>query len=181
MGFGHRVYKNFDPRAKILEQTADKVLAKLGVDDPLLDIAEELASIALTDEYFLERKLYPNVDFYCGIIMRAIGIPLNMFTVMFAIGRDARLDRPLERALPRPDRRIGRPRQIYTGPTQRDYVPIDKPGVSRSGSTSATSLGMRGERASGCDVTTRAPRASAARGRLRRGSARCRTWPTGRR
>ena len=95
MGFGHRVYKNFDPRAKILEKTAQKLLATLGVSDPLLDIAEELAAIALTDEYFLERKLYPNVDFYSGIILRAIGIPLNMFTVMFSIGRVPGLDRPL--------------------------------------------------------------------------------------
>lgn len=125
MGFGHRVYKNFDPRAKILEQTAEKLLATLGVADPLLEIAEELASIALTDEYFLERKLYPNVDFYSGIILRAIGIPLNMFTVMFSIGRVPGWIARWYELYRDPDRRIGRPRQIYTGPSRRKYVPIE--------------------------------------------------------
>jgi len=126
MGFGHRVYKNFDPRAKILEQSAKKVLPKLGVDDPLLDIAEQLKEIALADEYFIERKLYPNVDFFSGILMRAIGIPLNMFTVMFAIGRMPGWIAHWYEVFSDPRSRINRPRQIYTGPTQRDFVPIDK-------------------------------------------------------
>ena len=126
MGFGHRVYKNFDPRAKILEQTALKLLGTLGVSDPLLEIAEELAAIALTDDYFLERKLYPNVDFYSGIILRAIGIPLNMFTVMFSIGRIPGWIAHWYELYRDPGRRIGRPRQIYTGPTRRAYVPVDK-------------------------------------------------------
>jgi len=125
MGFGHRVYKNFDPRAKILKKTAEDLLSTLGVADPLLDIAEELASIALTDDYFLERKLYPNVDFYSGIILRAIGIPLNMFTVMFSIGRIPGWIAHWYELYRDPDRRIGRPRQIYTGPTRRIYVPVE--------------------------------------------------------
>ena len=125
MGFGHRVYKNFDPRAKILEKTAEGLLSTLGVADPLLDIAEELASIALTDEYFLERKLYPNVDFYSGIILRAIGIPVNMFTVMFSIGRIPGWIAHWYELYRDPDRRIGLPRQLYTGPTRRKYVPVE--------------------------------------------------------
>ena len=130
MGFGHRVYKNFDPRARILEQTAQNLLATLGVPDPLLEIAEELASIALTDDYFLERKLYPNVDFYSGIILRAIGIPLNMFTVMFSIGRIPGWIAHWYELYREPARRIGRPRQVYTGPTKRPYVAIDERGAS---------------------------------------------------
>jgi citrate synthase len=125
MGFGHRVYKNFDPRAKILEKTAEGLLSTLGVVDPLLEIAEELASIALTDEYFLERKLYPNIDFYSGIILRAIGIPLNMYTVMFSIGRIPGWIAHWYELYRDPDRRIGRPRQVYTGPTRRKYVPVE--------------------------------------------------------
>jgi citrate synthase len=126
MGFGHRVYKNFDPRANILRAACDKLLAKLGIEDPLLQIAKELEEAALKDPYFIERKLYPNVDFYSGILYRAIGIPTNMFTVMFALGRlpgwiahyrELNLD---------PDFKIGRPRQIYTGETQRHYVPVEK-------------------------------------------------------
>jgi citrate synthase len=124
MGFGHRVYKHFDPRARILEQTAQKLLATLGVADPLLEIAEELAAIALTDQYFLERKLYPNVDFYSGIILRAIGIPLNMVTVMFSIGRIPGWIAHWYELYRDPRRRIGRPRQIYTGPARRGYVPL---------------------------------------------------------
>ncbi len=96
MGFGHRVYKNFDPRAKIIKAAADKILAKIGVNDPLLDIAKQLEEAALKDPYFVERKLYPNVDFYSGIIYRALGFPTNMFTVLFALGPPPRLDRPLE-------------------------------------------------------------------------------------
>ncbi|MDG3002950.1 citrate synthase [Paludisphaera mucosa] len=124
MGFGHRVYKNFDPRAKILEQTCSELFDTLGVSDPLLDIARELAAIALTDDYFLERRLYPNVDFYSGIILRALGIPLNMFTVMFSIGRVPGWIAHWYELYRDPDRRICRPRQIYTGSGKREYVPI---------------------------------------------------------
>jgi len=125
MGFGHRVYKNFDPRAKIIKKAADEVLASLGVDDPILQIAKELEEAALVDEYFVSRKLYPNVDFYSGIIYRALGIPTEMFTVMFAIGRlpgwiaqwkEMRINKEP----------IGRPRQVYVGHPLRDFVPMDK-------------------------------------------------------
>jgi citrate synthase len=128
MGFGHRVYKSFDPRAAIIKQSCDKVLAKLGVQDPLLDLAKQLEEVALHDEYFVKRNLYPNVDFYSGIIMKAIGIPLNMFTVMFAIGRMPGWIANWREVHQDPKGRIYRPRQIYTGPTQRDYVPKDKRG-----------------------------------------------------
>ncbi len=121
MGFGHRVYKNFDPRAKIIKEACDKVLKKLGRKDPLLDIAKELEQAALKDSYFVERKLYPNVDFYSGIIMRAIGIPLNMFTVIFAIGRMPGWIANWKEVHESPQARIYRPRQIYTGPTQQSY------------------------------------------------------------
>ncbi|MGD8453427.1 MAG: citrate synthase [Phycisphaerae bacterium] len=124
MGFGHRVYKNFDPRAQIIKRSADKVLAKLGIKDPLLEIAIKLEETALKDEYFVERKLYPNVDFYSGIIMRAIGIPLNMFTVMFAIGRMPGWIANWREVHLSPRARIYRPRQIYNGPTERHYVPL---------------------------------------------------------
>lgn len=124
-GFGHRVYKNFDPRAKIIKKAADDVLNKLGVNDPVLDIAKQLEKAALEDEYFVKRKLYPNVDFYSGIIYRALGIPTNMFTVMFAIGRlpgwIAQWKEMIANKEP-----IGRPRQIYTGPVLRDFVPMEK-------------------------------------------------------
>lgn len=126
MGFGHRVYKNFDPRAKILKEQCDKVLTKLGIDDPLLSIAKELEQEALKDPYFAERKLYPNVDFYSGIILRAIGIPINMFTVMFAIGRMPGWIAHWREMHMTPGGRISRPRQIYTGETQRSYVPIEQ-------------------------------------------------------
>ncbi len=125
MGFGHRVYKNFDPRAKIIKEACHALLGKLGTDDPLLELAMRLEEVALRDEYFIERKLYPNVDYYSGIIMRAVGIPTNMFTVMFAIGRlpgwiahwrEVRVGAA----------RIDRPRQIYTGAGQRDFVPVEK-------------------------------------------------------
>jgi citrate synthase len=124
MGFGHRVYKNFDPRARILKKAADEVLEELGINDPLLEIAKNLEQIALEDPYFIERKLYPNVDFYSGIIYSAMGIPTNMFTVMFALGRmpgwlahwrEMRRDK---------NNRINRPRQIYTGATERAYIPL---------------------------------------------------------
>jgi len=126
-GFGHRVYKNFDPRAKIIKKACDDVLRKLGVNDPVLEIAKQLEEIALKDDYFVERKLYPNVDFYSGIIYRAIGIPTRMFTVMFALGRlpgwVAQWKEMVENKEP-----IGRPRQIYTGATERNYVALkDRP------------------------------------------------------
>ena len=124
MGFGHRVYKNFDPRAKIIKVAADEVLADLGVEDPVLDIAKGLASEALSDQYFVDRKLYPNVDFYSGIIYRAMGIPVEMFTVMFALGRlpgwIAQWKEMRENKEP-----IGRPRQIYTGENLRDFVEVN--------------------------------------------------------
>ncbi|WP_226389245.1 citrate synthase [Penaeicola halotolerans] len=125
MGFGHRVYKNFDPRARIIKKAADDVLSKLGVNDPILEIAKKLEEAALNDEYFIERKLYPNVDFYSGIIYRALGIPTDMFTVMFALGRlpgwIAQWKEMRENGEP-----IGRPRQVYTGYTQRPYVEMNK-------------------------------------------------------
>ena len=125
MGFGHRVYKNFDPRSKILRESAKKVLEKQGQGDELLNIAQELADIALKDEYFIQRKLYPNVDFYSGIIMRAIGIPLNMFTVIFAIGRMPGWIANWKEVYENPKQKIYRPRQIYVGEGVRPYVPID--------------------------------------------------------
>ena len=121
MGFGHRVYKNFDPRARILKKSADQVLSKLGVNDPLLDIAKHLEEVALSDDYFVERKLYPNVDFYSGIIYRAMGIPTNMFTVMFALGRLPGWIAQWKEMKDDPKARIYRPRQVYTGEAKRDY------------------------------------------------------------
>jgi citrate synthase len=126
MGFGHRVYKSYDPRAKILKNMTDLILSKKGVKDPLLDIAEELEGIALTDEYFIERNLYPNVDFYSGILYKAMGIPVNMFTVMFAIGRLPGWIAQWKEMMDDPDSKIGRPRQIYTGSNDRTYVPIEQ-------------------------------------------------------
>jgi citrate synthase len=123
MGFGHRVYKNYDPRAKIIKKACDDVLAKLHINDPLLDIAKHLEEAALRDSYFVERKLYPNVDFYSGIIMRAIGIPVEMFTVMFAIGRMPGWIANYKEVMEAPTR-IYRPRQIYTGPVLSHYTPI---------------------------------------------------------
>jgi citrate synthase len=128
MGFGHRVYKNYDPRAKIIKQQCDKMLKTLKIDDPLLDIAKRLEEAALRDSYFVERKLYPNVDFYSGIIMRAIGIPLEMFTVMFAIGRMPGWIANYKEVMDASGGRIGRPRQIYTGPTQQPYAPMEQRG-----------------------------------------------------
>jgi citrate synthase len=123
MGFGHRVYKNFDPRARIIKKAADDVLAALGVDDPVLELAKGMEEVALRDSYFIERGLYPNVDFYSGIIYRAMGIPTNMFTVMFALGRlpgwIAQWKEMTENGEP-----IGRPRQIYTGAPPRPFVPL---------------------------------------------------------
>ena len=124
MGFGHRVYKNFDPRATILRKACDEVLDQLGVDDPLLDIAKQLQDVALNDEYFVERNLYPNVDFYSGVLYRAMGIPTDMFTVMFALGRMPGWIAHLKELTGDPSSRINRPRQIYTGATARDYTPL---------------------------------------------------------
>jgi citrate synthase len=124
MGFGHRVYKNFDPRARILKRAADEVLAAMGVDDPLLEIAKELELVALSDSFFVERKLYPNVDFYSGILYRAMGIPTDMFTVLFALGRMPGWIAQWKEMREDPKARISRPRQIYVGATERRYVPI---------------------------------------------------------
>lgn len=124
MGFGHAVYRNFDPRAKIIGEACDTVLKRLGIDDPLLNIAKNLEQAALKDDYFISRKLYPNVDFYSGIIMRAIGIPMNMFTTMFAIGRSPGYIANWKEVASNPKGRIYRPRQIYMGSRQRNYVPI---------------------------------------------------------
>ena len=125
MGFGHRVYKNYDPRAKIIKVACDEVLSKLHITDPLLDIAKRLEESALHDSYFVERKLYPNVDFYSGIIMRAIGIPVEMFTVMFAIGRMPGWIANYKEIMDEPKSRIYRPRQVYTGKTINPYVPMN--------------------------------------------------------
>jgi citrate synthase len=126
MGFGHRVYKNFDTRAKIIKKSADDILGQLNIDDPSLDIAKELEQKALEDPYFVERKLYPNVDFYSGIIYRALGIPVNMFTVMFALGRLPGWISQWKEWLEDPRSRIHRPRQIYIGEGERDVPPISE-------------------------------------------------------
>ena len=126
MGFGHRVYKNYDPRAKMLQSVCERVLKKLDVKDPLLDIARKLEELALKDEYFVARKLYPNVDFYSGMIMRAMGIPTDMFTVLFAIGRLPGWIAHWKEQHDDPASKIARPRQIYTGPVNRHYVPLDQ-------------------------------------------------------
>jgi citrate synthase len=126
MGFGHRVYKNFDPRAKVMQKTAADVLEKLGVTDPIFDVARELEQIALKDEYFISKKLYPNVDFYSGVILSAIGFPTTMFTVLFALARTVGWVAQWNEMISDPDQKIGRPRQLYTGPTQRDYLAADQ-------------------------------------------------------
>ena len=126
MGFGHRVYKNFDPRATVMKESCDKVLAELGVKDPLLDIAMELERIALSDPYFIDRKLYPNVDFYSGIILKAMGFPVSMFTVLFAVARTVGWVSQWKEMMEEPSNRIGRPRQLYNGAKQRDFVPLEK-------------------------------------------------------
>jgi citrate synthase len=129
MGFGHRVYKNYDPRAKLMQKTAYEVFDALGVDDdPLLEVARELERIALSDDYFISRKLYPNVDFYSGIILRAMGFPTSMFTVLFAVARTIGWISQWKEMIAEPNQRIGRPRQLYVGPTRRDYVPSAKRG-----------------------------------------------------
>ncbi|WP_404713100.1 citrate synthase [Sphingomonas sp. MMS24-J13] len=125
MGFGHRVYKNFDPRAKVLSVAATEVLDKLGISDPVLDTARELEQFALKDDYFIERKLYPNVDFYSGVILSAIGFPTSMFTALFALARTVGWVAQWNEMIADPEQKIGRPRQLYTGPTQRDYVALE--------------------------------------------------------
>lgn len=126
MGFGHRVYKNFDPRAKVLKKACDEVLDDLGIKDPRLELAMELERIALQDEYFVDRKLFPNVDFYSGIILKAMGFPTEMFTVLFAVARTVGWISQWKEMIEEPSLRIGRPRQLYTGATQRKYIPIEK-------------------------------------------------------
>ena len=138
MGFGHRVYKNFDPRAKILKKMCDEVLAHLGVKDPLLDIAKSMEEVALKDDYFVSKKLYPNVDFYSGIIYRAIGIPTNMFTVMFALGRLPGWIAHWKEMVEDKDTKIGRPRQIYTG-EKRPQVRPDRPALAGASSSARPS------------------------------------------
>ncbi|MGO1074761.1 citrate synthase [Inquilinus sp. CA228] len=128
MGFGHRVYKNYDPRAKVMRATCYEVLEELGVKDPLLDLAMELEKIALEDEYFVERKLYPNVDFYSGIILKAMGFPTSMFTVLFAVARTVGWIAQWTEMIGDPHQKIGRPRQLFTGHTQRDFVPLSERG-----------------------------------------------------
>jgi len=125
MGFGHRVYKSYDPRAVILKKYCDQILGELGINDPILDIAKGLEEVALTDAYFIERKLYPNVDFYSGILYRAMGFPTNMFTVLFALGRLPGWIAHWKEMIEDPGTRIARPRQIYVGATQRGYVPAE--------------------------------------------------------
>ena len=129
MGFGHRVYKNYDPRAKVMKESADEVLAAVGdPNDPLFQVAKELERIALSDEYFIERKLFPNVDFYSGITLSAMGFPTSMFTVLFSLARTVGWIAQWQEMIGDPTQKIGRPRQLYTGPTERDYVPIQSRG-----------------------------------------------------
>ena len=126
MGFGHRVYKNYDPRAKVLHKTCHEVLDDLGLDNEMLNIARELERIALEDEYFIERKLYPNVDFYSGIILQALGIPSHLFTVIFALARTVGWIAQWNEMIEDPHQKIGRPRQLYTGEKQRSYIAVDQ-------------------------------------------------------
>jgi citrate synthase len=127
MGFGHRVYKNYDPRAKLMQKTCHEVLSELGIkDDPLLDVALELERIALSDEYFIEKKLYPNIDFYSGITLKAMGFPTTMFTVLFAVARTVGWIAQWKEMIEDPSQKIGRPRQLYSGQTSREYTPISR-------------------------------------------------------
>jgi len=128
MGFGHRVYKNYDPRAKVMQQTCHDVLKVLGVNDPLLEVAMELERIALKDDYFVEKKLYPNIDFYSGITLRAMGFPVDMFTVLFAVARTVGWIAQWKEMIEDPEQKIGRPRQLYVGPTERPYVAVERRG-----------------------------------------------------
>ena len=125
MGFGHRVYKNYDPRAKVMQETCHEVLAELGVNDPLLDVALELEKIALSDDYFVEKKLYPNIDFYSGITLKAMGFPTTMFTALFALARTVGWVAQWNEMIEDPSQRIGRPRQLYTGYQERKYVSLN--------------------------------------------------------
>jgi citrate synthase len=126
MGFGHRVYKNYDPRAKVMQKSCHEVLAELDLDDPLLDLAMALEKIALEDEYFVDRKLFPNVDFYSGIVLKALGLPTSMFTVLFAVARTVGWVAQWKEMIEEPGQKIGRPRQLYTGPETRPFVPLEK-------------------------------------------------------
>ncbi len=126
MGFGHRVYKNYDPRATVMQATVREVLGELGVKDPVFDVALQLEDMALKDDYFIEKKLFPNVDFYSGVILSAIGFPTTMFTALFALARTVGWVAQWNEMISDPDQKIGRPRQLYTGPVQRDYVPVEK-------------------------------------------------------
>jgi citrate synthase len=126
MGFGHRVYKNYDPRAKIMQKTCYEVLNELGIKDPLLDVAMELEKIALHDDYFIEKKLYPNVDFYSGITLRAMGFPTAMFTVLFALARTVGWIAQWKEMIEDPHQKLGRPRQLYTGAPLREFLPMSK-------------------------------------------------------
>jgi citrate synthase len=126
MGFGHRVYKNYDPRATVMQKTAAEVLDKLGRSDPIFEVARQLEHMALNDQYFIDKKLFPNVDFYSGVILSAIGFPTTMFTVLFALARTVGWVAQWNEMISDPEQKIGRPRQLYTGPAQRDYVPVNK-------------------------------------------------------
>jgi citrate synthase len=127
MGFGHRVYKNYDPRAKVMQQTCHEVLDALGVKDQhILKVAMELERIALQDDYFIEKKLYPNIDFYSGITLRAMGFPTSMFTALFAVARTVGWVSQWKEMIEDPEQKIGRPRQLYIGPTERPYVPVER-------------------------------------------------------
>ena len=128
MGFGHRVYKNYDPRAKVMQKSCHEVLEELNLDDPLLELAMELEKIALSDPYFVEKKLFPNVDFYSGIVLKALGFPTSMFTVLFAVARTVGWVAQWKEMIEEPGQKIGRPRQLYTGPTEREYVALEKRG-----------------------------------------------------
>jgi citrate synthase len=125
-GFGHRVYKNYDPRAQVLRKSCHEVLNKLGVEDPLLELAMELEELALKDPYFIDKKLYPNVDFYSGIILKAMNFPTSMFTVLFAVARTVGWISQWKEMIEDDTQRIGRPRQLYVGPEQRDFIPVNK-------------------------------------------------------
>jgi len=124
MGFGHRVYKNYDPRAAVMQQTVREVLEALGVSDPIFDVALQLEEMALNDPYFIEKKLFPNVDFYSGVILSAIGFPTTMFTALFALARTVGWVAQWNEMIADPEQKIGRPRQLYTGPAIRPYVPV---------------------------------------------------------
>jgi citrate synthase len=126
MGFGHRVYKNYDPRATVMQQTVREVFKAMNVTDPVFEVALKLEEMALHDDYFIEKKLFPNVDFYSGVILSAIGFPTSMFTVLFALARTVGWVAQWNEMISDPNQKIGRPRQLYTGPTQRDYVPISQ-------------------------------------------------------